>query len=400
MYNLHMQFSRILDNFRKEPRVFRVKWRLITIGVAILMPVLTWLFGLAPQLVERLYTLDISRVIALSLARITAPFPFSLFEAIIYILLIRFSALGVLGILDIVRRRRRPGDVIGNGMLRLAATGAIATIIFYVNWGFNFSRPDFFERMQWGRYLYDSSPAQQTEELERLSEELLRAANTEYLNAFGTDNLGRPSTPPDSTAEIDAAVERGYMRATQEVGLPKYFGIPRAPAKPVMASNVLNLFLILGMYSPYTGEANYNRFITSCQLPQVLGHEKAHQRLVTNESEANFFGFLACVYSDDPYARYSGYLFAHGQLTFELYNIDRERAKRIAEKRLPGVQRDIHAVNMWSLQNLSIVQPIGRAVNDAYLKANRVKEGVMAYQGSSRYLITFARAHGGTCVVK
>jgi hypothetical protein len=375
------------------------KWRLILIGVAILMPVLTWFFGLAPQWVEQYYTQDVSRIIALSLARITAPLPFSLFELIIYIVLARLLVLAVLGMKDIIMRRRRVWEVVGGGMLRVGAIGAVFTIFFYVNWGFNFARPDLYERMNWRQYAYDVPASQRADELARLSEELLVAANREYLRAFGTDNLHRQSTPTETEAEVDAAVERGYARATAEVGLPKYFGIARAPAKPIIASRVLSSFLILGMYSPYTGESNYNRLIPPCSLPQVLGHEKAHQRLVTNESEANFFGYLSCVYSDNPYVRYSGYLFAHRQLLLELTRIDLERAHKIIEKRLPGVQRDVYAINMWSFRNASAMEPVGRSINNAYLKANRVKEGIKAYQASSRYLITFAHTRGDSCVV-
>jgi len=132
----------------------------------------------------------------------------------------------------------------------------------------------------------------------------------------------------------------------------------------------------------------------------VIAHEKAHQRGVTSEDEANFFGFLACTSSDDTYVRYAGLLMAQRLLLPELGAIDAARAKGIIEKRFKGVQRDADAVRAFIMAHAGVVSNVGRAVNNAYLKANRVTAGVKSYQLSAQLILVFAEFNGGACVTE
>jgi hypothetical protein len=83
----------------------------------------------------------------------------------------------------------------------------------------------------------------------------------------------------------------------------------------------------------------------------------------------------------------------------ELGELDLERAKAIIAKRFKGVQRDADAVRAFIVAHSGIVSAAGRAVNNAYLKANRVKAGVKSYQLSARLILVFAEFNGGTCVI-
>jgi hypothetical protein len=196
-------------------------------------------------------------------------------------------------------------------------------------------------------------------------------------------------------AAVDAAIERAFEHVQSDLGLEESFAAPRGRAKPVAMSALMNYLHIGGFYFPWTGEANYNRLQPPVSLPFVIAHEKAHQRCVTSEDEANFIGFAACVRADDPYARYSGYLFAQRQLLSELAKLDLERVRELLKERLPGVQRDVDDVNAYWLRLESgaagTVGKVSTQINDAYLKANQVKGGVESYRMSSKLLIVYYR---------
>ena len=155
---------------------------------------------------------------------------------------------------------------------------------------------------------------------------------------------------------------------------------------------------LAGFYSPWTGEANFNPDLPPCQLPHIVAHEKAHQRGVANEAEANFLGYLACVYSDDPYVRYSGLLFAQRQLIIELLLRDRPRGEALLKQRLPGVQRDVNEMKAFWNRYEGRAHSVSLAVNNAYLRANGVEGGLMSYALSARLLVMYARHNAGSCL--
>jgi hypothetical protein len=123
----------------------------------------------------------------------------------------------------------------------------------------------------------------------------------------------------------------------------------------------------------------------------TLAHEKAHQRGVASEDEANFFGFLACLYSTDPYVRYSAFMFAHRQLLYPLFMEDPETAIQIYEGQIPGVTRDLWATHAFWTGHESGWTEVGGAINNAYLRANRVEGGTRSYAMSGRLILSFHR---------
>src|ERR1043166_6917252 len=50
------------------------------------------------------------------------------------------------------------------------------------------------------------------------------------------------------------------------------------PPKPVYFSGLMSRFGVSGVYSPFTGEPNYNTLQPDCDLPFAVAHEMAHQR--------------------------------------------------------------------------------------------------------------------------
>jgi hypothetical protein len=380
-------------------RPLHVKRRvgMLVAGVAAILVVR--LLSLAPGIVEAAYTQRFGQWLGRTLAGVSGLALFSVGELVVALLLVWCLLGTAAGIWEILRRKRRVTNLVVCGLLRLGAGVGMIVFLFYVTWGFNYDRAVLITRMKWDAF--DQPPSPQAEdELARLCEETVRVTNREYERAHGCTDLGRPSAPLLSMGDLDKAIDMAYPHVTARLGLHPSFAASRGRVKPVCASAVMSRFLILGTYFPWTGEANYNRETPGCALPEVLAHEKAHQRGITSEDEANFFGFLVCAHCADPYARYSGYLLAQRQLLQELLKLNRARANALIKQRDPGVQRDVDAINRFHQAHLGRVSKVGSAINDTYLKANRVRGGVKSYQMSARLILVFARANGGTCVVR
>jgi hypothetical protein len=162
-----------------------------------------------------------------------------------------------------------------------------------------------------------------------------------------------------------------------------------------LISPILARLGITGIYSPFTAEANVRKGLPAAFLPQTMAHEKAHQRGVANEAEASFIGFIAAAVAPDPLARYSAAMFAQAQLAGALRSMAPDERRRILASRLPGVERDIRDLADYFQQYAGIGNAIGSAVNDRYLRANRVPGGIQSYARSVRLLVAWAGAHGG-----
>lgn len=392
---------KLLPSIAKRPplqkdRRLRVKWRLAVMLAAVTIVALAQMLTAAPGLVDEVYSEGVGPWIGLSLARVSSLAPFSLVELVAGVLALRIGVAAGAGAYNVIRQKRRLFNALACGLLRSGTAVALLVAFFYAGWGFSFSRPRMIVRLGWQNLLTSKANEEMANELASMCEGLVRAANDDYMRTFNSQDIGAASELPMTMAELDAAVEEGYRRLARELNLKPHLGIARGPIKPVAASGLLSNLLILGFYSPWTGEAHYNTQMVACNLPQVVAHEKAHQRCITSEDEANFFGVLACVLSDVPYLRYSGYVAAQQQLLATLYDLDPERAKHIAGKRYPGVLRDREACRDFIIRHLGALSDAGSAVNDAYLKANGVKEGILSYDMDTQLLIAFTRARGSS----
>ena len=63
--------------------------------------------------------------------------------------------------------------------------------------------------------------------------------------------------------------------------------------------------------------------------------------------------------------------------------------------RLPGVQRDISDLSAYLDRNRTRASAVQSAVNDRYLRANRVPGGIRSYSLSVRLLVLYAQHNDG-----
>lgn len=388
------------DEAMPKDRGLYVKRRGLIILAGLVVTVICWGLGQSADFAEHAYARGFGQYVARGQAAVTGVLPTSVAELVI--VFVAGWALFRWGLASwyVIRRKRRALNAVACGGLKVLAFVAVAVALFYVVWGINYSRPGIIERQGW--QAHDRTPADraaQAAELEPICRDLVEATNQYYFAAMGSEDVGAPSYPMIDFDAIDADLELAYLAVEKDLGLEPGFGAPRAPAKPVAASFLMDYLQIGGFYFPWTGEANYHHTQPASSIPFVIAHEKAHQRCVTSEDEANFIGFAACVRASDPYTRYSGYLFAQRQLLHELIKLDAEKGRALLKQRLPGVQRDVNEVNAyWARFEKGAAGVIGdasTAVNHAYLTANNVEGGVLSYRMSAKLLIVYARRQGG-----
>jgi hypothetical protein len=379
-------------------RPLRLKRRGLTILACGLFLAAAWALSHAPDFVEHVYARRISFQIARALSLATGVVPIGLAEfalaGVVLYLIVPF----VLAAVQVARRRRRLTNALAAGVLRVAVLAAVVASAFYLVWGLNYARAPLADRLGWPpieRPADEAAYRRHVEEIATLTKQLVDATNAAYREAMGGDDLGRQSELPGGRAVLDAALDAALPRVQQRLALEPAVAAARGRAKPVAASLLMNHLSLGGFYFPWTGEANYNRLQPAPTVPQAVAHEKAHQRGIALEDEANFIGYLACVMSDDPYARYSGYFFAQQQLLHELAARDLDRARALIGQRAAGVQRDADFIRAFWRQYEGTASRVSLAVNDRYLKSQGVRRGIASYAASRSLIVLFARHNHG-----
>jgi hypothetical protein len=316
-------------------------------------------------------------------------FPFALFEwlLIAYVLFLLIAAFRA--VRSTVRGSRRWSNAIAAGAHRLLRDAGVLIVLFYVLWGFNYARPTFETRAGWPEW-----EDMEADEMIRLAEAAMLAANAAYIELHGTEDAGAPTAFPRDARSLEAALDTGWRRATAELDLPAATARPFGRVKRPFISPVLGRLSIVGVYVPFTAEANVLRGMPAMRAPTSMAHEMAHQRGVTTEAEATFLGLIAAALAPDPLARYSAAVSAVNHVLPPLIRLVPEEFARISGLRVPGIKRDAADLSAYFKQFSGPAQKVGSAVNDRYLRANRVPGGTLNYSRAVRLLITYSRVHG------
>jgi hypothetical protein len=348
----------------------------------------------SPAFVEHTYARGVSPLLVRTMSALTGAVPFSLAEIVIYGIAARALFLLVRGVVRVFRRRVRWGVALASLGHRLLRLALLLAAVFYLTWGLNYQRAPLTTRLSLVEFASAADRAAQVTELEALCRQAMTATNEAYRQAHGCDDVGAPSAWPGTRAELEAALDAGLDAAGYDVGTEATFLGARGRSKTLLLSPLLSQLRLSGFFFPWTGEANVNGAQPWCDLPQVIAHEKAHQRGIAREDEAELMGYLGCAHSDHPYVRYSAYFFAVWLLRRDLRQADFERAHAIDALRLPGVVRDEKAVIAYWARYETKVAEIATRVNHTYLRTHGIVEGVANYGAVSKLLLAYARTRG------
>jgi hypothetical protein len=329
--------------------------------------------ALFPEQTERLYARPIYPRILAALSLVSSRFSFSIGEALAFALLATGAAVLLKFCVQLYLRRGERARRVAAALRFSAWLAAGLLWLFLLAFGLNYQRPLLFDLLGFERR--NASAV----ELETMGGRVVGLVNQSYAEAHAGD---RHAPGPE---EIVSLLNESYEAAPDLALLPR--GVYARP-KPLFASGVVTRFGLSGIYSPFTGEPNYNADVPDFQLPFTIAHEMAHQRGVARESEANFVAYLVCVSSRDPFVRYSGYRNGLGVLS-ELFRVNPEKARELFKQLGPGFREDSRRAALFWAKASGPAAALSRRVNDLYLRANRVRKGTADYADSTTLIVGY-----------
>nr|MDE6706652.1 DUF3810 domain-containing protein [Oscillospiraceae bacterium] len=171
-------------------------------------------------------------------------------------------------------------------------------------------------------------------------------------------------------------------------------------AKPISNSYFFTQQGLLGIYYPFSMEANYNPVVYEINLPDTICHEYTHLKGNIFEDEAGYFAFRACLTSNNPDFQYSGYINVLEWLELD-FGEDENAWKeyyRISNTMSEFVKLDLHSYvpeNYYQTHRheevipTAIVSEVSDAVIDTSLKVNGVPEGSASYHGLTALVLNY-----------
>ena len=311
-----------------------------------------------------------------SIGRIAGILPFSLSELLLYVLLLWIILTTAIRINRLVRRKEER-EKLKSWLWSLFLAAAALFFLYQLNCGVNYYRESFSESS--GIHLYEYSAAELEETCQWLTDEV-----NALCGGVERDNRGVMTHASDTG-------ERA-VRAMQELGsiytgLEGYYPEP----KGLLASWILAVQNLSGIYSPFTIEANYNSTMADYNIPFTMCHELSHLRGFMQEQEANFIAFLACISSDDQEFRYSGNLMGWIYCMNVLRRVDYDAWEAIRVQLSQEAESDLQANReYWSKYDGAIAE-VSNKINDTYLKANGQADGVKSYNRMVDLIVNWGR---------
>lgn len=359
-----------------------VRWLLIALG-------LQTFAGLAPGLIETIYSRNIYFYIPRLLARVTKFLGVPLAEGLLGLILAVFLLWGVWSLLRHLQGKALFLDSIKVIILYFIWTASIMFIVFKLMWGLNY------HRMELAATPWFDSRFAKTEELTEVSNRIINGIRSNYgalpgNNPFKDQNLSADRASAQTSLAltdiqgIADAIELSF-RSNKLIESAAEGGL--APPKPIWASNLSSLLGVRSFYLPFTGEVSYHTDLSPIEMPFAIARAKAYQRGYAREEEANFIAFLVCTTAANPVVRYSGYL--HG-------------AKVLDELKRSGIIGDYRsAIGEGPQQNLDrlrsgSVNMIGGMTRTAFdllfkfhLQVNRASQGTKIGDGDVDLIIYY-----------
>ncbi len=180
---------------------------------------------------------------------------------------------------------------------------------------------------------------------------------------------------------------------------PQYKGV-YPDAKPISHSYFFTQQGLLGIYFPFSMEANYNPVVYQINLPDTICHEFTHLKGNIFEDEAGYLAFRACLTSENPDFVYSGYINVLKWLDLDFGDDEAawQRYDEISGNLSADVRTDLHSYvpeeyytthRHEEVIPTAIVSDVADTVLDANLKVNGIPEGSASYHGLTALVLYY-----------
>lgn len=343
------------------------KWLYYTVPAFLLSLILTLLAknvtGFAEWYSTSVYPLFVGTV-----GRISSVLPFSLCEILLYIVIILAAVGIVFTVIHFIKGKGRRKSLMMRVLAVVVCFAVSVFMVFTLFCGINYSRTPF---SAVSGFTVETYTAQ---ELADLCVYILKNAN------YAAQKI---ETDEALTVQLDGKInlDEECKKAMNLLG-EKYNSLSGfyPNAKAVIASEGMSYMKILGMYTPFTIEANYNANAPDFAKPFTVCHELSHLKGFMREDEANFIAYLACTGSDNVYLQYAGWVYALIYAANALYSaagadIYNELMSYADEK----IIAEFSANSAYWKKYETPVATVATSVNDTYLKSQGQSDGKKSY---------------------
>jgi len=349
-----------------KSRPLWLKWVFCAIPafLAILMYLLLPYF---PRFTEYVIARGLFRMVAFPVEWVMSIIPFSMTELVVIFLLPAIITLVTIWIIRIVKSKERK-KTIERGCRFTAWVVSLLMLVFMIMDGVNFYRLPLDKLLELPDKQYTA------EDLYILTADLASKASA-----------AREKLPVDENGCTVLSMDKGdfleladdcYDNISEEYSF-LITGTWRV--KSVALSHWWSYTGTTGVYCPWLGEANVNTDVPDSGLGHTAAHEIAHTMGFAKENECNFLAWLACSTSGISDYEYSGYLAAYNYCANALYKADEELWRKACSNLSDGVLLDlIQRGEYWDSFEGEVMES-SKAVNDTFIKVNRVESGVLSY---------------------
>ena len=317
------------------------------------------------------YALHLYPAISAVLSSFSSLFPFSLGDLFIFL-----SVAGVLVYPLYAWYNRYPWK---RTLFRVGEYLLWVYVWFYMAWGLNYFRDDFYTRASVRPIEYT------TENFTSFLHTYTKELNDAYLPVKQLD-----------ASVVAQEVKDGYQKIHGHFGLTQPRGWQRV--KTMLFTPFISKVGISGYMGPFFSEFNLNGDLLPSQYPSTYAHEMAHLLGITSEAEANLYAYLVCTQADNPQIRFSGYLLL---LPHVLNNASallskEEYADLIGSIRPEVIQLYEDNRAYWVDKYSPFIGDMQDAVYDWFLKGNRIKSGRKNYSEVIRLLLSLTASQPET----
>lgn len=307
------------------------------------------------------YAINVYPVFSDFLSLISSVFPFSLSDVFIYgsiIFLLAYLAVNV---------RRSALDTFGFIVSYLL----FAYAWFYLAWGMNYYRDDFYTRSEISPAEYD----------ETTFKDFLRT----YIDTLNSSYI--PINQID-TNMVSEEVRAQFAAIAPEFGLkqPKKFH----SVKPMISTPMMSSVGVMGYIGPFFNEATVSGDLRPVQYPFTYAHEMSHLLGTAGEGEANFYAWKVCVSSQSEVLRFSGWF---SILRYVVSNawlcLPEEEFDSFKSSIRPEIVELYNSNNAyWREKYNPFLGEIQNYIYDIYLKGNNVGGGTENYSEVVRMIVS------------
>lgn len=308
------------------------------------------------------YATQIYPYTSAALSWISSCVPFSLDECVALLGIFLLIMTLVQGIRDSWRWYKTVG--------KMAMIGLTYLVWFYLGWGCNYFRDNFYQRMQ-------VAPAEADKEVFMdFATNFVDSLNTNWERVYPYE--GHCAYELNKEEVIDE-IKEIYKQAPALSGLctPQEYQQP----KNMLINWLYSASGVLGFVGPWVGESLLNEQLQPVQYPFTCAHELSHLLGISGEAEANYWAYAVCRQSASPFVRYSAYegLLYHVMVNASMILNEEEYRQWVTSIHPQIIEQQRALALFWQEQRIHWIDELQNVLLDLQLKGNRIPSGKANY---------------------